>query len=163
MPVILAVMVEATRLGMTPTALSTNNLAHGGTSLWTQRWRSCCSSSQLWCGVLTWSPLTPLRSTVMNRIAFPSAKQYTVTLPKLENTDQGNSSPKPVILSICLYEFIQSSQRPYEMDCYEPHFTEEETEVQIQPFSVLDHFHTVESCGSTSSDMAEEYLMTWAW
>lgn len=98
----------------------------------------------------------------MNRIAFPSPKQHTVTLPKLENTDQGNSSPKPVILSICLYEFIQSSQRPYEKDSYEPHFMEEETEVQIQPFSVLDHFHTVESCGSTSSDVGEEYLMTWA-
>lgn len=122
--------------------------------------------SVVWCPNLESSALqtqTPLRSPVMNRIAFPSPKQYTVTLPKLENTDKGNSSPKPVILSTCLYEFIQSSQRPYETDCYESQFTEEETEVQIQPCSVLDHFHTVESCGNTGSDVGEEYLMTWAW
>ena len=163
LPAILAVLVEARRLGMTPTALSTNKLAHGGPSLWTQKWQSCCPSSHLWCGVLTWSPLPSRPRHRCMPQWWTEPKQYTVTLPKVENTDKGNSSPKPVILSTCLYEFIQSSQRPYETDCYESHFTEEETEAQIQPCSVLDHFHTVESSGNTGSDVGGEYLMTWAW
>ena len=121
--------------------------------------------SVVWRGVLSWSPL-PSRPRYH---CVPSDEQNCISITKTIHSHsiqtrkyKGNSSPKPVILRICLYELIQSSQWPYEMDCYESHFTEEETEVQIQPSSVLDHVHTVETCGNTSSDVGEEYLMTWA-